>query len=94
MKTRILQIGVFVLFLTGLLVATSQAKIDPEDFIGIWKFDEGKGDTVKDASGNEHEGELISNPKWWQANLVMPLSLMGQTILIWVMQNRFSSTAM
>lgn len=64
MKNRILQIGVIGLFLTGLLVATSQAKIDPEDFIGIWKFDEGKGDSVKDASGNDHEGELISNPKW------------------------------
>ncbi|MCG9126386.1 LamG domain-containing protein [Candidatus Poribacteria bacterium] len=64
MKTRILQIGVMVLFLTGILVATSQAKIDPEDFIGIWKFDEGGGNSVKDASGNDHEGELVSNPKW------------------------------
>lgn len=40
----------------------SKAALDP-DAIGLWLFDEGEGDTAKDASGNQNDGEII-NGKW------------------------------
>lgn len=64
MKVRFFLIGVIVLFVAGLLATTSDAKLDPDTIIGLWGFDDGGGDTAKDSSGNEHDGELMSNPKW------------------------------
>ena len=41
-----------ILFTTGILVNSSDAKIDPGTTIGIWLFDEGKGEIAKDISKN------------------------------------------
>ncbi len=43
----------------GVLAA---AKID--SLVGYWAFDEGKGDTAKDYSGNARDGVLKGEPKW------------------------------
>lgn len=32
--------------------------------IGVWLFDEGNGNKVKDASGNGHDGEIIGEVEW------------------------------
>lgn len=37
--------------------------IDPETAVGVWLLDEGGGNTTKDASGNDHDGE-INGAKW------------------------------
>ncbi len=42
----------------------SSAFTAEEGLIGYWSFDEGKGDVVKDTSGNDNHGKLIRNPKW------------------------------
>jgi hypothetical protein len=41
-----------------------QAKVDPKTAVGIWLFDEGKGKTVSDLSGNKNDGEIMGNPSW------------------------------
>ena len=64
MKIRLLWIGAVVLFLVGMLAVSSYAVLDPETIVGIWKFDEGKGDTAKDASENGNDGTLMNKPKW------------------------------
>ncbi len=64
MKIRLFWIGIIVLFTAGLFTTISDAKIDPDTIIGLWGFDDGGGKTAADSSGNEHDGELISNPKW------------------------------
>lgn len=53
------------LILVGLvLINVSDAKIDPDTLIGLWLFDEGKGDIAKDSSKNGRDGTLIKGPKW------------------------------
>ncbi len=48
----------------GLLVSvSSDARVDPDNFVGIWLLDDDGGD-VADISGNEMTGELTGNPKW------------------------------
>jgi len=42
--------------------ALAASKID--SLVGYWAFDEGKGDTAKDYSGNAHDGVLKGEPKW------------------------------
>ena len=52
-------IAMVVLFITGMWVQESTAKIDPETLMGMWLFDHGKGDVVKDASPNGNDGEIV-----------------------------------
>ena len=39
------------------------ARIDPEDVIGLWLFDEQSGKTIKDSSGNGNDGEALGKFK-------------------------------
>ena len=51
-------VGIFLLIaLPGL------AKIDPDSITGMWLFNEGKGNTATDSSGNGNDGE-IHGAKW------------------------------
>lgn len=45
------------------IVSTSEA-ISWSDLGGYWKFDEGSGSTVSDASGNNNTGTLYGNTSW------------------------------
>lgn len=47
-----------------LLVVPTFAAIDPEDILGMWTFDEGDGEEVRDISGNEHDGEIVGKITW------------------------------
>ena len=51
---------VIILMFYGL----SYAKIDLATCVGMWLFDEGKGDVAKDSSGNQNDGTLKNGPKW------------------------------
>jgi hypothetical protein len=64
MKVRYLLIVVVVLFADGMLTTQSYAKIDPKTIVGMWLFDEGKGDTAKDSSGNKNDGKFKGDLKW------------------------------
>ena len=74
MRARYLLIGVAVLFAVSVLTASSYAKIDPKTCVGMWLFDEGKGDTAADSSGNKNDGTLKNNPKWVDGKLDKALS--------------------
>ena len=52
-------IAMTILFHSGIWVQESKADIDPESLMGMWLFDQGKGDTVKDSSGNGNDGEIV-----------------------------------
>jgi len=44
MKVKCLLMVVVVLFIAGMLTTQSYAKIDPDTIVGMWLFDESKGD--------------------------------------------------
>ena len=64
MRFRLVWIGIVVLFIAGVLTVSSDAIVDPDTIIGMWKFDDGKGDTATDSSENGNDGTLMSKPKW------------------------------
>jgi hypothetical protein len=64
MKVRHLLIGVVILFVVGLLVSSSYAKVDPKTCIGMWLLDDGAGTVAKDSSASKNDGTLSNGPKW------------------------------
>lgn len=52
-------IAMAVLFISGIWVQESASEIDPESLMGMWLFDQGKGATVKDSSGNGNDGKIV-----------------------------------
>lgn len=43
----------------------------------MWLFDEGKGDTAKDSSGNGNDGQLMNGPKWDSGKFGTALTFAG-----------------
>jgi hypothetical protein len=77
MKARHLLIGVVVLFVAGLLVNSSYAKIDPKTCIGMWLFDEGDGTVAKDSSASKNDGTLMNGAKWVDGKFGKAISFDG-----------------
>ncbi len=51
-------------FLFIVLVASSAfSAIKPDNIVGVWLLDEGRGDIAADISGNNHEGQVMG-AKW------------------------------
>lgn len=64
MRKQINLIFFGALFLCLVFMAQTSIAITVDDAIGIWLFDEGKGDITADASGNENKGTLMEGPSW------------------------------
>jgi hypothetical protein len=79
MKVKCLLIGVVVLFVAGVLTASTYAKIDPKTIVGLWLLDEGKGDVATDSSGNKNDGAFKGSPKWVAGKFGSALELDGSS---------------
>jgi hypothetical protein len=55
-------VAVFVALVSGVL--SSRAALDRDALVGLWLFDEGKGDVAKDTSGKHNDAKLMKEPKW------------------------------
>ena len=65
-------LAVSLLFGSGI----ADAAVDKHT-VAVWLFEEGAGKTVKDASGNGHDGKFAGNPKWVKAKFGTGLELPG-----------------
>jgi hypothetical protein len=74
---RLTLVCIYLIIISLMLTNIGPAKVDPESIVGIWLFDEGSGDTVKDASGNGHDGEKKGNVKWEKGKFNHALSFPG-----------------
>ncbi len=62
MKNLIL-CSIIITFLITVIPSLDCYAVNREDFAGVWLFDEGSGESVKDATGNNKNGKVI-NAKW------------------------------
>jgi len=46
------------------LVVQDQTKLDLDAVVAVWLLDEGDGEEVTDASGNDYEGDFVNNVEW------------------------------
>lgn len=65
MKCSILM-TISLITISLILTSQSSAKIDEQDIIGAWLFDEGSGDVVKDSAPNGFDGEVVGAE--WEKN--------------------------
>ena len=70
---RIVCVGLFSLMLTCI----GFAKIDQSAIVGMWLFNEDKGDVAKDSSGNGHDGEIKGDVKWVEGQFDNALEFPG-----------------
>ena len=59
MLGKIFTLGLTCSIAFSLLIAGSSAAFNVESIVGVWLFDEGKGDEILDSSGKEHNGAII-----------------------------------
>ena len=71
-KRILLVLTVLFLFSGGF----ADAAVD-KNTVAVWLFEEGAGRTVKDASGNGHDGKFAGSPKWVKAKFGTGLELPG-----------------
>ena len=45
------------------MIPSLSSALDSDAALGIWFFDEGKGETTKDSSNNDNDGEIVG-AKW------------------------------
>jgi hypothetical protein len=68
--------GVVLIFISLILAFQSYAEINLETCVGIWLFDEGKGETVKDSTGKCKDGK-INGAVWDNGKFGKALSFNG-----------------
>ncbi len=76
MKRIVSLISVSFIVISLILTSQSFAEIDMEKLAGLWLFDEGTGNVVKDISGNGNDGEF-AGPKWGQGKFGKALEFDG-----------------
>ncbi len=63
---NLMAVGVFVLFIAGIIATASYAAISPDAIVGLWLFDDledVQDDITADISGNGHDGTLNGFPE-------------------------------
>ncbi|HIE29345.1 TPA: LamG domain-containing protein [Candidatus Poribacteria bacterium] len=80
MKTTVSRLSLVftgIIVISLMLAGISYAEIDLETAVGIWLFDEGKGDVAKDLSAQGNDG-TIKNAKWVKGKFGSALEFNGK----------------
>ncbi|HIE25881.1 TPA: LamG domain-containing protein [Candidatus Poribacteria bacterium] len=78
--TKLTVVYISLIIITLIDTSQSYAKIDIKTAVGIWFYDEGKGDIAKDASENGYDGK-ITGGKWEKGKFQSALSFdKGDTV--------------
>ena len=85
---RLAQMGAIFVVMTLMFSSLGGAEIDPGTAVGIWLLDEGKGNAVKDFSGNRNDGNFVGNPKWVDGVFGKGLRFDGSDDMVPVGQNK------
>jgi len=64
MKTRPIVLFISILLASLVFACLSYGKIAPASAVGVWLFNDGKGNIAKDASGKGNDGTLKNGPAW------------------------------
>jgi hypothetical protein len=75
--TRLTIICISFIIVSLMFAGISNAAIDQKSIMGMWLFDEGKGDAAKDSSGNGNDGVLTNGPEWEDGKFSKALSFDG-----------------
>ena len=79
----------FISLCVLLALSTSQtfAKINPDNVVGLWLFEDGGGDTAEDSSGRGNHGTVVGPAKWVDGKFEGGLQFDGQSVWVQVADN-------
>lgn len=63
-QIRIIVLCLSLAFSSVLFTGSGKADIDPDSIMGLWLFDEGKGNEVEDSTGNGYDGDMEGVFAW------------------------------
>lgn len=72
---KLVLIFIILVFTEFVAVHVGYAKFNKTDIVGIWLFDEGKGNIVGDSSGNGNDGTIIGTAIWEKGNFGNALNI-------------------
>ncbi len=61
---RVKKLGMVASIIILIMFVILTYGIDSQNIVGIWLFDEGQGNAVKDSSGNRLDGKIVGSPDW------------------------------
>jgi len=67
----------FSIFYVIVVAYPGFAAIDPKSIVAVWLCDEGKEDTLADASGNGHDGKFVGKIEWTDGKFGKALEFLG-----------------
>jgi len=68
-----------LIFAGFMLAGQSHAQVSIKSAVAMWLFDEGKGNEIKDATGNGNDGEFADGVEWVNGKFGKALKFDGQT---------------
>ena len=78
--TKTFYSGMCLFFTLAVTILIGIGRVDAavdKNTVAVWLFEEGNGKTVKDASGNGHDGNFKGSPKWVKAKFGTGLEFPG-----------------
>lgn len=79
MKHIIFNVNYAVLIIMLIFVLQSEARIDRNSVMGMWLFDENRGDIAYDSSGNGFDGKFVNDVKWTEGKFGKAIVLTGES---------------
>ena len=76
--TRLTAVVISFIVISLMFAGLSNARIDEESIMGMWLFNDGKGDTAKDSSPKGNDGKLMNGPEWVKGKSGQALSFDGK----------------
>lgn len=76
--TRFTIIFLSLIAISFILAGISNAEIDAKSIVGAWLFNESKGKTAADSSGNDNDGEVVGGAKWVKGKFGNAIELNGK----------------
>lgn len=76
-RIHLLLVCISVVAISLMFAGQGFARIDPEAIVGLWLFEEGKGNMAEDSSGNGHDGTIMGAPKWMEGKFGEAMNFAG-----------------
>ena len=86
-RVRLALVYVSLIAISLMFAGTNYAEIDPKTCVGVWLFDEGKGDIAKDYSGKENDGKLMNDLEWVDGRFGKALRFDGEDSYVETIKN-------
>ena len=78
----------FMVMLVFIVNPHAMARVDPDTVVGMWLFEEGRGDVAKDTSKSGNDGTIVGPKEWRDGKFGRALEFDGSSVYVEVESNK------